>query len=112
MDCTSWSCSKKDSSIEVSREGKFVGNSVLLKQPYCEICFAPDTPTHLCTNPHELYSFNSVHAVGAYVKKQFNKGDLLSNHIVELKSFIDFAAPLGLAMGIVAKDRFPALPRG
>jgi predicted amidophosphoribosyltransferase len=47
--------------------------------------------------------------MGIYYKSTLQKTDLLSEHILELKTDIEFAKPIGIAMSITVKELYPEL---
>jgi predicted amidophosphoribosyltransferase len=81
----------------------------LLKDPYCAICASPEVETEYCSREHADDFFDKVNSVGIYYQKCFNKGDLLSDHILKLKNDRTYAEPIGKSMGIVAREIYPDL---
>lgn len=109
---TDWLCRRtSDYTIDVLFRGNSVGQYNLLQQPYCEFCACPGITTESCTSKrnHSYDGFDKICAMGIYYKSSLQKPDLLSEHIIELKSDVEFAKPIGLAMAITVRDIYPEL---
>ena len=104
-----WLCKRNDDTIEVSIGQANLGKYALIKKPYCEICSTPEVQYSSCKRKHYLDGFDKVYTIGIYYQKSLNKNDLLSNHIIELKTDPSYAIPLGLSMSIVAREIFPEI---
>jgi ComF family protein len=100
-----WSCARKNGIIRVFCNDKLQGIYSLLKEPYCKFCSSPGVKTESCYHSG-LYGFNRIYAVGMYHKEN---DDLLSTHIRRFKEEKSFSHPLGIALGIVAKEVYPEL---
>lgn len=104
-----WFCKKAGDFINVFCNKKFQGNYVLMKDPYCKMCACPEVTTDSCKHNHSLDGFNRAYAIGIYYPARLNKGELLSSHILKLKTDPDFAIPLGMSLGIVINELYPEL---
>lgn len=85
----------------------------LLREPYCKKCAYPGVTTSECIQHDEDYGYERTYAMGRYlpVRLDPNYEDLLSNHIRGLKRYRNYARPLGLAISICVKNRYPKLLR-
>jgi len=104
-----WVCKIDNGAINVFYKQNYLGQYILLKKPYCEICACPEVTTESCKRAHSFDCFDRVFAMAVYYPTRLNMADLLSDHVLELKRDSAFAVPVGLAMGITAKEVYPDL---
>ena len=81
-----WYCKKVGDNINVFLDGKLQGNYMLLREPYCKRCSNLGVTTETCKHNHSLDGFERAYAIGGYYPTRMNKGELLSDHILKLKS--------------------------
>lgn len=107
----SWSVklSKDYSAITIYREGKRIGEYSTIKEPYCEICAFPKQ-TNEC-RWHWNDKVEGTYAVGIYypTRRREHSSSLLSQHIIKLKSELEYATPLGLSMVMLLNTRYKDL---
>jgi len=105
-----WHCEWKNGTIDVYFGPYKKGKYKLLEEPYCHKCAHPGVTTEECTWHHSLYGFNRIYAMGKYypsVKRA--KDDLLSYHIWAFKKWMRYSLPLGDALSLLVKNRYPEL---
>ena len=103
-----WRCERVGDLINVSFKDQLLGQYVLIKKPYCDKCATPETDTASCQRLHQLDWFDGVRTVGIYYQKHLNKGEMLTDHILQSSNPL-YEEPLGKSMGIVAREIFPEL---
>ncbi len=99
----SWYCALYEDLFWIYCNDKLQGTYAPLKKPYCSHCSNPGVNTESCYHK-DLYGFDTIYALGAYHK---NEIDLLSTHIRSFKENKEYAHPLGMALGILAKESCP-----
>lgn len=104
-----WLCKKEGGVINVFLDNKFDGNYVLMKEPYCKKCACPEVTTDSCKHNHSLDGFDRAYAIGVYYPTRLNKDEMLSAHILKLKTEQSYAVPLGLSLALVIKELYPEL---
>jgi ComF family protein len=104
-----WQCERTGGVIEVSLNNQHLGSYVLIKRPFCERCGTPETDFASCHRTHAFDWFDSVFTVGVYYQKHLHRDEMLTDHILRLKSDPTYKEPLGRSMGIVAREIFPEL---
>ena len=100
-----WYCGMHTDSINVYYRDKLQGTYPLLKKPFCNVCSNPGINTESCSH-NNLYGFNKIYSLGEYHK---DKDDLLSTHIRRFKKNEEYSHPLGMALGVIAKQLYPEL---
>jgi len=83
------------------------GTYNILKEPYCHVCAMPSIETDKCSFHRDLYGFSRIYVMGVYYPRRLKTVDLLSNHILELKKDKRYAKPLGVALSIIIKRKYP-----
>lgn len=101
-----WLCRKVDNEIEVSQHH---GAYKLLEEPFCKVCSNPNVTTEECVWHQELYGFNRIYTMGKYFQASRAEADLLSSHILMLKTNKEYAVPLGRALALVVQLRYTEL---
>jgi len=97
--------------IKVSTSKREYGDYRLLQEPYCKICAYPNISTSKCPWHWNDAPLGRTYAVGAYIPSRAIKSreDLLSQHILGLKKFSNYAVPLGLAMALCVENFYSEL---
>jgi len=101
-----WLCRKVNNEIEVLQHH---GAYKLLGEPFCKVCSNPNVTTEECIWHQELYGFNRIYTMGKYFQVSHAEADLLSSHILMLKTNKEYAIPLGKALALVVQHRYPEL---
>jgi len=105
-----WSCNLADEVIEVYYDNHQEGRYSLAESPFCEVCAHPNVSTDKCTDHEYLDSIDRIYTMGWYIpSSNRTTDDLLSRHILRAKNDSSFVTPLGLAMAITARARYPEL---
>lgn len=63
--------------------------------------------TDRCRWHQELYGFQRIYVMGVYYPKRYEAKDLLSKHILLLKTDKRYAKPLGVALSMILRKRYP-----
>lgn len=101
-----WICRRKDNEIEVLQ---YHGSYKLLGEPFCRVCGNPDVRTDECIWHQDLYGFSRIYVMGKYFQVSRAETDLLSSHILKLKTEREYAIPLGEALALVVRLRYAEL---
>ncbi len=106
-----WDCRFNGSKIEVAIGIKEYGSYDLLVEPYCKKCAFPGVTTTECRWHSDDYGFERIYAVGKYMSSKSGEGwdDLLSKHIRGLKTYPNYAEPLGKAVSLCVQNLFSEL---
>ena len=99
-----WIFENKDIALELCE-----GYYNVLKEPYCHRCAMPGVKTEECRCRESLYGFSRIYVMGVYYPRRFGKEDLLSKHVLSLKSDKRYAKPLGVALSTIIKNKYPEL---
>jgi ComF family protein len=90
---------------------KCLGVYKLLEEPFCQVCGNPDVTTDKCVWHGDLYGFNRIYVMGKYFQVRRGEADLLSSHILMLKTDKEYAIPLGRALALAVHLSYPELLR-
>lgn len=101
-----WLCRKTNNEIEVSQRH---GTYKLLEEPFCQVCGNPNVTTYECTWHEKLYGFNRIYVMGKYFQASRVEADLLSSHVIVLKTNKEYAIPLGRALALIVQLRYAEL---
>lgn len=102
----SWTANYFPDHIEVERENRPYASYSLLPPKTCVKCSHP-LDSGVCTYCGDLDNFDRLYALGIY-HSAHRDGDL-SRHILSLKNDSSYAVPLGLALSLVVRNRYPEL---
>ena len=101
-----WFCRKTNNQIEVFR---YHGAYKLLEEPFCRVCGNLNVTTQECTWHETLYGFHRIYVMGKYLKVSRAETDLLSSHILMLKTNKEYAFPLGEALALMVQHCYTEL---
>jgi ComF family protein len=104
----SWSGNFFSDHIEIEHDNHYYTSYSLLPSMVCKKCSAPSIIDN-CGSCSDLTHIHRVYSLGFYRKGLLR--DELSRHILDLKKDRKMAEPLGLALGLVIKNRYPELLR-
>jgi ComF family protein len=104
-----WECRILKEGISISRDSKPLGTYLFTAGRVCPKCSQVlkigEEDCFLCAGSSY---FERIRVIGQYFH---DRKDLLSQHIIELKSGIEKAVPLGLALALCVTKRFPELQK-
>ncbi|MDG6222343.1 MAG: hypothetical protein QCH99_03680 [Candidatus Bathyarchaeota archaeon] len=96
--------------IRVYHDDLFEGTYSLVDEPFCRKCAHPGVTTDECTDHGHLESIERIYAMGWYYRvRDREEDDLLSKHILQAKKNSSISEPLGRAMAITARRKYPEL---
>ena len=104
-----FACRIWDDEVFVYRGYEHFGTYELLREPFCHYCGYPGVKTENCNYHVGLYGFNRIYVMGEYSPRHRN---LLSQHILKLKSRIFYAKPLGCALACTITNRYREVLKG
>ena len=102
-----WYCYWTPDRIRVQLHSYFKGYYDLLRHPYCEVCSSPGVSTRFCTAHDDMYGLVKIYALGEFTPK--SPYSFLSGHIYGLKNKGWYKEPLGEALGLLLKNKYPDL---
>jgi hypothetical protein len=109
-----WNCKLTNSSVEVFYGPNLKGEYLLIQEPYCRKCSAPEVHTNSCRWHGRCYGFDRVFAMGLYYPSRGDPTtigwtDFLSQHIRGAKMYPGYAVPLGLGLALCINNRYTDL---
>ena len=96
----------------LDKESKtYQGIYKLIQEPYCRKCCKPGAYTKKCTAHKNMYGFHRLYVMGTYSPKsgREDENDLLPSHIESFKNDKAFSIPLGKALALTVRHRYPEL---
>lgn len=106
-----WYCKFQGDRIRVYTQRKEYGHYVLMQEPFCHVCSYPGVTTEECPWCYDYYGFNKIYAMGSYISSKTQRGreDMLSSHILGLKKYRNYKYPLGEALSLCIRHKWPEL---
>jgi predicted amidophosphoribosyltransferase len=111
-----WKCRLTVSSIEVFSGNNLKGEYLLMQEPYCHKCSAPEVDVNSCIWHSRCYGFERAYSMGLYYPSRRDPNslgwnDFLSQHIRGAKMYPGYAVPLGLGLTLCVKHRYASLTK-